>query len=466
MGKKILLLLTLLIISCSKSSSDDGNFNEELTAIDLNYYPPNISNQNVITPQLTIKDETFQVTALGFNQNESKIEKLFLSDTETETEWIVLLNNENSPVFMYGINTATNESLPYLYGVETINSGAFILRYYKYDWENRLGTLEYESQISGETTEIIYDNQNIANKNTSNDKSKNTSFKTPIVAFNNLFKNKKSANKVISSRVFNDDLDDFFDNKFNEFIDLLKDTKTKLINAPCKVSEILDKSDKNFICKMSDAINKITDEEIFGDLDSFIEEDQNETTDYSGSSIDIDFSFFDDISTENITEHINNIRDIVNNTGDSFTDWVDDLNDLMDTEEEDLNDLSDSDGVIQIGLSWDSTSDIDLHVTDPYGEEIYYSNPTSNSGGYLDRDDTDGYGPENIYWTSNIPTGNYSISLVYYSPFDGPVTDCVVKIINGLGISQSYDVSLGYFDLNKVHVVDFKVEDGNNILFQ
>ena len=145
---------------------------------------------------------------------------------------------------------------------------------------------------------------------------------------------------------------------------------------------------------------------------------------------------------------------------------MDDLNDLMDTEEEDLNDLSDSDGVIQIGLSWDSTSDIDLHVTDPYGEEIYYSNPTSNSGGYLDRDDTDGYGPENIYWTSNIPTGNYSISLVYYSPFDGPVTDCVVKIINGLGISQSYDVSLGYFDLNKVHVVDFKVEDGNNILFQ
>jgi len=64
-----------------------------------------------------------------------------------------------------------------------------------------------------------------------------------------------------------------------------------------------------------------------------------------------------------------------------------------------------------------------------------------------------------------IPTGTYSVNLVYYGPNSGPLTDCVVKVINGLGITETFPVTLGYFDLNKVHVTNFTVGSNNNIEF-
>ena len=54
-------------------------------------------------------------------------------------------------------------------------------------------------------------------------------------------------------------------------------------------------------------------------------------------------------------------------------------------------------GDVQITLTWDNTADLDLHVIDPQGERIAYFSPTSTSGGMLDVDDVDGFGPENIF---------------------------------------------------------------------
>lgn len=71
---------------------------------------------------------------------------------------------------------------------------------------------------------------------------------------------------------------------------------------------------------------------------------------------------------------------------------------------------------ITIRLDWSKHScntDIDLHVVDPYGEEIYYRHMESASGGYLDRDDTVGPGPEHVRW-ANAPTGTYKIYVHYY----------------------------------------------------
>lgn len=71
---------------------------------------------------------------------------------------------------------------------------------------------------------------------------------------------------------------------------------------------------------------------------------------------------------------------------------------------------------ITIRLDWSKHSgntDIDLHVIDPYGERIYYRNMSSASGGYLDRDDRVGPGPEHIRWT-NAPEGTYQIYVHYY----------------------------------------------------
>ena len=72
-------------------------------------------------------------------------------------------------------------------------------------------------------------------------------------------------------------------------------------------------------------------------------------------------------------------------------------------------------GAVQVSLSWNTSSDQDLYVTDPNGEIISYTNTSSSSGGQLDRDDTNGYGPENIYWLDDAPDGTYNVKVNDYS---------------------------------------------------
>ncbi len=73
-------------------------------------------------------------------------------------------------------------------------------------------------------------------------------------------------------------------------------------------------------------------------------------------------------------------------------------------------------GEIQVTLTWDSSADIDLYVKDPLEELIWFDNKTSASGGRLDIDDTNGYGPENIFWERNsAPSGTYQVFVKHYS---------------------------------------------------
>lgn len=71
-------------------------------------------------------------------------------------------------------------------------------------------------------------------------------------------------------------------------------------------------------------------------------------------------------------------------------------------------------GALQVSLSWNTATDQDLYVVDPNSETIYYSNKIATSGGQLDRDDTDGFGPENIFWLENAPDGEYKVSVNDY----------------------------------------------------
>ena len=63
----------------------------------------------------------------------------------------------------------------------------------------------------------------------------------------------------------------------------------------------------------------------------------------------------------------------------------------------------------QFTLLWDSTADIDLYVIEPGGKKIYWNDRKGNKGGELDVDNTDGYGPENIYWMQQNPDGSKDI---------------------------------------------------------
>ncbi|MGD2068418.1 MAG: hypothetical protein PVI57_07010 [Gemmatimonadota bacterium] len=112
-------------------------------------------------------------------------------------------------------------------------------------------------------------------------------------------------------------------------------------------------------------------------------------------------------------------------------------------------------GDVQVTLTWNTTADLDLWVTDPFGERIWYVNRTSESGGMLDVDDTDGFGPENIFWPEGeAPAGTY---LVQVNHFAGPVpTDWQVRVRTSSG-EETYTGST-LVDDETDDVVTFTIE--------
>jgi hypothetical protein len=96
-------------------------------------------------------------------------------------------------------------------------------------------------------------------------------------------------------------------------------------------------------------------------------------------------------------------------------------------------------GDVQVSVSWDAPSDVDLHVVDPFGEEIYYGNPVSASGGQLDVDSNpacsiDGRQIENIRWGSRAPGGNYTVRVDYWASCQVARTNFLVTVRNGPSI--------------------------------
>lgn len=84
----------------------------------------------------------------------------------------------------------------------------------------------------------------------------------------------------------------------------------------------------------------------------------------------------------------------------------------------------------QFTLLWDTQADLDLHVIEPGGKEIYWEEPKGKQGGELDVDNTKGFGPENIYWLRDSeegaakikgpgPPGTYQWFVVYWGGFGG-----------------------------------------------
>jgi len=70
---------------------------------------------------------------------------------------------------------------------------------------------------------------------------------------------------------------------------------------------------------------------------------------------------------------------------------------------------------MMITISWNTDfTDIDLHVTEPSGEECFYSHPNTDSGGRLTKDVTQGYGPE-MYVLKKVEKGKYKITAHYFS---------------------------------------------------
>jgi len=91
-----------------------------------------------------------------------------------------------------------------------------------------------------------------------------------------------------------------------------------------------------------------------------------------------------------------------------------------------------------VWLGWDTDhTDVDLHVQEPTGEEVYYSHNRSDStGAHVSRDFTDGYGPE-VYTLPNAPKGSYGVETNYYASHQDSTatgsTSAVVWTIERMG---------------------------------
>lgn len=70
---------------------------------------------------------------------------------------------------------------------------------------------------------------------------------------------------------------------------------------------------------------------------------------------------------------------------------------------------------VRVVLSWDTDqTDVDLHVAEPDGQEAWYGHRETPSGGNLDIDVVDGFGPE-IYTQSSAQPGQYVVWVSYFS---------------------------------------------------
>jgi hypothetical protein len=92
-------------------------------------------------------------------------------------------------------------------------------------------------------------------------------------------------------------------------------------------------------------------------------------------------------------------------------------------------------GQVQVTLAWDATSDVDLHVIDPKGDEIYYddNHRVVPSGGKLDLDSNQGciiddVNNENITWKDNPPEGVYTVRVDYFNSCGVAETKYAVKV--------------------------------------
>lgn len=96
---------------------------------------------------------------------------------------------------------------------------------------------------------------------------------------------------------------------------------------------------------------------------------------------------------------------------------------------------------VQIVATWDSAADVDLHVVEPSGTEIYWGNmgPTA-TGGTLNVDGNDecrqnvGVKQEIVAWASNAPNGLYTVRLDYYMNCNAAQANYSVVITNGRSV--------------------------------
>jgi hypothetical protein len=121
-------------------------------------------------------------------------------------------------------------------------------------------------------------------------------------------------------------------------------------------------------------------------------------------------------------------------------------------------------GIITVSLTWGVAPDIDLHVYEPNGTQVYFMNPQGISGA-LDYDDRYRFGPEHyrVLTCDMLEEGIYHVALDYY--YGSEPETATVQIMAGplvrtfhVPMSSSYYGSEWYPEL----VANVRVLEGEN----
>ncbi|MCY4483317.1 MAG: putative Ig domain-containing protein [Spirochaetaceae bacterium] len=126
-------------------------------------------------------------------------------------------------------------------------------------------------------------------------------------------------------------------------------------------------------------------------------------------------------------------------------------------------------GDVQITVSWDSVADLDLHVVDATGEEIYYGRRVARSGGVLDFqshcDPPRPFGNEHVAWSQGTPPrGGYVVRVNHWENCGAAQTNYVVNVYNYGRVSTfsgTFSGAGGHGGFGDgTEVVRFEVSDG------
>ena len=119
---------------------------------------------------------------------------------------------------------------------------------------------------------------------------------------------------------------------------------------------------------------------------------------------------------------------------------------------------------LRIMMTWDAdNTDIDMHVVEPSGEEVYYAHNRSRTGSLVSHDVTTGYGPEE-FLHKIAPKGKYTVSTKYFASHQqslvGPATITVTFYTNwGRPEQKSQTMSLRLDKAkDKIVVGEYNVE--------
>ncbi|HET9932878.1 MAG TPA: hypothetical protein VFQ35_19375 [Polyangiaceae bacterium] len=121
---------------------------------------------------------------------------------------------------------------------------------------------------------------------------------------------------------------------------------------------------------------------------------------------------------------------------------------------------------VKVYLSWDSDrTDVDLWVTTPAGEQVYYAHRNGSGGEALFDDVTTGYGPES-FTAPHAQVGDYVVQVKYFGSGGGALKDARGEVMVVLNEGRPSEVRQVFpyrlFEVNDVvSVARIHVEQGS-----